>query len=219
MVLDFYLSSNYDYHRNVVIMAGREYPSPLTFGDVLRLLATQHEDVNAQLTAIQQALHEATARPLPPDYIPQHEVPEEPASAACLPAAGVPTILQEGSPAAESSPEQLITDTPTKRERAPRHCYSGIFGADPRFHVSVKTHTLIMEAPFAIHHDEHTTQWITLVLYGEKAAKLRDISLRGVKAEVIGGDIHPRQVKQKDGTTRTRLELNTYALTLHDDAQ
>jgi single-stranded DNA-binding protein len=65
---------------------------------------------------------------------------------------------------------------------------------------------VIARFPLAEHHEENRTTWHQVVAFGPRAEKLKGMLTKGQVIEVIGY-LHERQVRGRDGKTKTVQEV------------
>ena len=82
----------------------------------------------------------------------------------------------------------------------------GRLGSAPRFRTTVND-KLIAQFPLAVHNDDKSTTWHTVVAFGEKATQLQAAELK--KGELLGviGYEHVRTYTKKDGTEKTEIQI------------
>lgn len=108
-------------------------------------------------------------------------------------------------PPVPAQPEQ-----PKSAESPPRQTIVGRVGAEPRTRTTPKG-TLVLKFPLAEHVAEDKTIWHTILAFGARAEKLKESVKRGDAVEVIGY-LHQREVKGRDGNTRTVEEIYATAV-------
>ena len=110
------------------------------------------------------------------------------------------TVPQEASP--PPSPQAA-----ERQEQQERVQLAGRLGTDVRYRTT-KSGKLIAKFPLAIKEDDGTTTWKDVLLFGERAGRLREgnAPTKGQFVEVVGY-AHEREVKGKDGTTRTVSDI------------
>jgi len=132
-----------------------------------------------------------------------------------------PVERAEGAMAQETPVEGLLDD-PAAREdgcrpviampketekREARVRLAGQLGADVRYRTT-RDGKLIASFPLAVTQDDGTVRWQDVLLFGDRAAKLRagDAPKRGQCTEVVGY-LHQKEVTSKDGATRLVEEI------------
>ena len=110
------------------------------------------------------------------------------------------TAPQEASP----PPSPQVADRQQQQERVQ---LAGRLGTDIRYRTT-RSGKLIAKFPLAIKEDDGTTTWKDVLLFGDRAGRLREgnAPTKGKFVEVVGY-VHEREVKGKDGTTRTVSEI------------
>lgn len=93
------------------------------------------------------------------------------------------------------------------KETEERIRLAGRLGTEIRYRTT-RSGKLIASFPIAITQDDGTVRWQDVLLFGDKAARLRDgdAPKRGQYTEVVGY-LHQKHVKNKDGTTRLVEEV------------
>ena len=104
-------------------------------------------------------------------------------------------------------PGQPEPATSTEQERVR---LSGRAGADPSFRTTPNG-TLVGRFPLAVRDGEKPTAWFPVLAFNQRAEQLREIVKRGAALDVVGY-LHPREVRSREGKTRTVQEI--YAVTV-----
>jgi hypothetical protein len=116
-------------------------------------------------------------------------------------------------PARVFAAEVLETETQqpvsSKREQE-RLTVSGRVGAEPTFRTTANG-VLVARFPVAVHHDDESTTWETVVAFGGKAEGLRGALQKGQMIQVIGY-VHDRQVTTRAGDVKTVREVYAAAV-------
>ncbi len=106
--------------------------------------------------------------------------------------------------AAEVLERQPETGIPAVTEQE-RLTVTGRLGAAPSFRVT-RNGVPIARFPVAVRGEDGATSWETVVVFGEKAARLRGTLERGQAVEVVGY-LHDREIPKRDGTFKTVHEI------------
>jgi len=107
---------------------------------------------------------------------------------------------------AEGPSEERVEPGAGEAEEKNRVALQGRLGSAPRFRTTVND-KLIAQLPLAVHHDDKSTTWHTVVAFGEKAAQLRDQDFKkGELIHVVGYE-HLRLFKNKDGAERSEIQI------------
>ena len=175
----------------------------------------------ADVTAIYQVLieirdelrrlHTPPARP--PDWVPgitlfRGSAPEPTAAPTeSPPPATAPVAPPE--PALPTAPAPANQETGPQPEKR-RVVLTDRVGAAPAFRTTPKGQT-IAQFPLGVHPDSETTEWHTILAFGERAEQLRGTLRKGEQVEVIGY-VHTRTIRGKDGKSRTVEEVYASAV-------
>ncbi len=98
----------------------------------------------------------------------------------------------------ESQPKQ----PPPEQERL---TVTGRVGAELSFRTT-RNGVLIARFPVAVHRDDGSTGWETVVVFAKKAERLRGTLRKGQTVEVVGY-AHEREVPRRDGSVKTVHEV------------
>lgn len=103
-----------------------------------------------------------------------------------------------------AAPSDPATERQEQQERVQ---LAGRLGTDVRYRTT-RSGKLIAKFPLAIKEDDGSTTWKDVLLFGERAGRLREGTspTKGQYVEVVGY-VHEREVKRKDGTTRTVSDI------------
>jgi hypothetical protein len=122
---------------------------------------------------------------------------------------------------------QAITGAPELREPSEgsetqqRLTIRGRVGRTPRFRTTQGRGMLIGQFPLAEHRDDGETTWHTILVFGERAAKLKERPIQtGQEIEIVGYP-HERTRRSRFGSSRQVTELYATAIrtTLKDTAK
>lgn len=102
----------------------------------------------------------------------------------------------------QPAPESKASEPQQAKER---RALMGRVGATPSFRTTPKG-TLVARFPLAVHEENNTTTWHTILAFGERAEKLKESLKKGDAVEVIGYK-HVRDTKTRDGKTKTIEEI------------
>lgn len=138
------------------------------------------------------------AQERPPGRQPQ-AVPVSP------PEAPPPAVAKAAAPAKTPEGVGAAVPEPPQAEAQPRLTLAGQVGATPEFHTTPKG-TLVARFPLAVHHEDNTTSWHTVLAFGERAQKLKGSLQKGQQVEVVGY-VHTREIRTQGGGTRPVQEL------------
>jgi len=101
--------------------------------------------------------------------------------------------------------ERPAEQVQTSQLERQRRTVVGRVGAAPGFRTT-RNGVTIARFPVAVHNDDGTTRWETVVLFGQRAERVRDVLQKGQQVEVIGYD-HEREMQKRDGARKTVHEL------------
>lgn len=120
--------------------------------------------------------------------------------------------LPDDSTAPQDIPQIVSATRAPEQPEQERVTLAGRLGTDIRYRTT-RNGKLIAAFPLAIKQDDGTTRWQDVLLFGERAAKLRAGTppKRGHYTEVIGY-VHHRTITGKDGSHRTVTEIYAVAL-------
>lgn len=142
-----------------------------------------------------------------PDPAPRPSAPDSPPSPT-------PTKRQTESirPARQSAPADTEEQTThTAHTENDRLTIRGRVGGEVRFRQSGRRGMLIGTFPLGEHPDLETTLWHAIVVFGDRAAKLKEKGLsKGQEIEVVGY-IHERQVKSTGEGQESKTVRELYA--------
>jgi Single-strand binding protein family len=146
-----------------------------------------------------------------PDRSPRVPAPERPVDAstsAKRPSDRVsPSQPVADNPAVSDDPSRDQSDDASDEQGEKTRVHlQGRLGAAPRFRTTVND-KLIVQFPLAVHNDDKSTTWHTVVAFGDKAAQIQAAELK--KGEPIGviGYEHERTYTKKDGTVKTEIQI------------
>ncbi len=117
-----------------------------------------------------------------------------PRSETPLPTPVRPTAPPQETPPAEPKPEERV-----------RVALSGRLGADPTFRTTPKG-VLVARFQLAVHEEQDSTTWHTVLAFGDRAEKLRGALRKGQEAQVVGY-LHERDIPTREGGTRRVQEI------------
>lgn len=100
---------------------------------------------------------------------------------------------------------ELAPSAETPEQRAERLTLRGRAGTEPSFRTT-RNGTPIARFPLAVRDDAGDTEWHTVVTFGDRAERLRDVVHRGAVVEVIGY-LHERTARARGGRPRVVQEL------------
>lgn len=90
----------------------------------------------------------------------------------------------------------------------------GRVGREPRFRTTKDHGTLVAEFPLGVHDDEGNTTWHSIVVFGERAAKVHEKALTtGQEIEVVGYE-HETKRRGRDGQLRREVRAAALRTTL-----
>ncbi len=88
----------------------------------------------------------------------------------------------------------------------------GRLGSEPRFRTTTKAGELVASFPLGVHPDGETTEWHSIVAFGERAKRLQDRPLaKGQLVEVVGY-VHEREGRTRTGETKSRRQIYATAI-------
>jgi hypothetical protein len=88
----------------------------------------------------------------------------------------------------------------------------GRLGSEPRFRKTTKAGELVASFPLGVHPDVETTEWHSIVAFGERAKRLQDKPLaKGQLVEVVGY-IHEHEGRTRTGETKSRRQIYATAI-------
>jgi Single-strand binding protein family len=88
----------------------------------------------------------------------------------------------------------------------------GRIGSDPRFRKTTKAGQLVASFPLGVHPDAETTEWHSIVAFGERAKRLQDKPLaKGQLVEVVGY-VHEHEGRTRTGETKSRRQIYATAI-------
>ena len=145
------------------------------------------------------------------DYDPNPERPRMPQDAALpvrqrMSRSPVDDIPGDDSGVTDTASETLSQNTEIQSDKERMHL-AGRLGTEVRFRTTRNNKTVASFA-LAIKHDDGSTQWHDVLVFNERAEKLRagQTPQKGQFCEVVGYR-HEREVKGKGGTKRTIEEI------------
>ena len=113
----------------------------------------------------------------------------------------------DGDPAApEDASDNRLEQEDDEQGEHPRVSLVGRLGSAPRFRTTQQD-LLIGRFPLAVHHDDASTTWHPIVVFGERAAALQGDELtKGELVNVVGYE-HERTWTDKKGDEKTELQI------------
>jgi hypothetical protein len=106
----------------------------------------------------------------------------------------IATLSEQGTPSTEDSPE--------KQQRI---TIAGRVGKAPHLRTT-NSGRVVASFPVAVHNDDGTTTWHTVVAFDARAKKLQETVASGQSIEVIGY-LHEREAKTKGGNSKMVQEV------------
>jgi hypothetical protein len=77
----------------------------------------------------------------------------------------------------------------------------GRVGAEPKYRTTTRSGQLVGSFPLGVHPDVEHTNWYSIVMFGDRAERLRAKELKkGQQVEVVGY-LHPRESRTREGGT------------------
>jgi hypothetical protein len=117
-----------------------------------------------------------------------------------------PSPLQDDSDASQTRSDTPSGPSSSESGERPRVTLVGRLGAAPHFRTT-RNEKLVGRFPLAVHHDDDSTTWHPIVVFGERAQQLRaDALTKGDLISVIGY-AHERTWTDRQGHQRTEVQI------------
>jgi hypothetical protein len=115
--------------------------------------------------------------------------------------------LLDDATAPQGASLSLLPHSAERQEQQERVQLAGRLGTEVRYRTT-RSGKLVAKFPLAIKADDGSTTWKDVLLFGERADRLREgtAPTKGQYVEVIGY-VHEREVKGRHGTTRTVSDI------------
>lgn len=200
-------------------------PPPQVVDRQVILRDTGHEDVRLAVDPEGRVIFCYVYSPPLPAKLPQPDQPPSPAApaplrdtssaSAALPAETETPPPPAATPTGARVPTGRTAGTP-EHDQAPRVQLTGRLGRDPSFRTSPRG-TLIGRFPLAVHRDDGTTVWRSVLAFGSRAEQLQHRSdagelTKGQEVSLIGYQ-HTREQPTRDGHTKKVTEIYAVAVT------